>query len=590
MRISMIATTDIGGAGRAAVRLLDGLNSFSDIDVSMIVKDKRTTNPKIKSICTHNPFFDYISHQFFFSNVPENHALTSIMYSGTENQYLAMLKMNEIVHLHWVSNFVSAESLRYLEENGQGLVWTFHDRNPMTGGCHCTYDCNKYETDCNECPEMVNNPFNISKNLFAIKKEFIPKSLVVVAPSQWMADCARKSAIFHNHRIEVIPNSVDLNLFHRVDKNEAKKSFNIDPKNKVILYCAEMPQQIHKGFKYFLEAIKHLKENTCLRNWFLANDVMIIVVGSISANISHDIQSLNVPFKMFGRINDDSLLAKIYASADLTVFPSLEESFGNVIIESLSCGTPVVGFNVGGMPDIIINGMTGFSVERRDAKALGDRMADVLSNNKDWSKTCREYAELHFSQSLQVRKYRELYDDIMETSSIQHYNTKAFALPYETHALLAPYYFKAMEYAIGLGERALVDFMRGSPLEESVIDYAITLLQVYINYPNKSIAIWGKGAFAKKFLAKVLNAIPEFRDKLAGFFDNDSDGNGYLDFPLLDKERINDYALQMILICSVKFEDEIFHQIKSFQNQGILIVRPCYQYQKAQFDDIKFMR
>lgn len=577
MKVSMIATTDGGGAGRAAVRLMDGLNQIPAVDVDMIVKDKRTANENVYPIGRKNPFFEYIAREFFIKNIKQDHVLTSLMYSDTEKQYLEMTQNADIVHLHWVSNFVSAESLHYWNEMGKKLVWTFHDRNPMTGGCHCTYGCTGYERDCDQCPEMVDNPYNISKGLLAIKKRYIPNSVAVVTPSQWMADCARKSAIFRNHRIEVIPNSVDTKLFRPLDKKRCRERLGIGNETKVILYCAENPEQIHKGYRYFLEAMQWSRKALSQKCW---DNIVILLIGQGDA-VLHDTEKLGVKVVSLGYIKDDTLLVSSYAAADVTVFPSTEESFGNVVIESLSCGTPVVGFCVGGVPDIVQNGLTGFAVDCEDSIALSNAVIKILDAG-DMRGACRKFVEEKLTLELQAKRYKALYEDMLSSvERIRTIPTKSFAMSLDAHKVLAPYYFGALQYFLALDDMAARRFLKDVTLEEDVLAYTVRHSKWLNGCAEGTVAIWGAGSFAKRLFQSLSAMDLSFDKKLRGFFDTNPKGNSFLGYPYLSLEDISKGKIHAIVIGSPKFEDEIYSQLWQYEDMGVKIFRLRWNYENG---------
>ena len=570
MNIAMMAYTESGGAGRASVRLMDGLNRLSDVSCDMIVQERNSNHPRVMSAERKNPFFQHIQEKWFSSNVPNGHVLMSLMYSGKEKEYLGMLEAYEIIHFHWISNFVSVESMDYMQKQGKYLVWTLHDRNPMTGGCHCTYGCNGYIDDCNNCPEMRINPYNITKHILRQKKQYIPKNLVVVAPSQWMAECARKSAVFHENRIEVIPNSIDTSLFYNHDRNVAKESLGISATSKAILYCAESPEQVHKGYNYFFTAMQWLQKKVRENNSYV--EVVLILVGS-SEKIIEDTKKLDMRVLPLGYVKDDVVLSKVYSAADVTVIPSMEDNFPNVMLESLACGTPVVGFRTGGIPDVIRDGYNGYVVPQGDSVALGIGILKVLDGNEtEMSIKCRNYAEKNLSIETQAIRYKNLYEDIM-LDARELKGKDIFIMPIESHRLLAPYYAESMNYLIGLNDRVAHAFLHNKSMEDLAIDYMISHLEKFDSYPDKSIAVWGIGVFCKKLMEEMFQKNSAIKRKIYGFFDSSVQCDSFMGFPCLQTEKIQEYGLSAIIIGSIQYEDEIYHQLYKCEELGIERIR-----------------
>ena len=574
MKVAMMAYTESGGAGRAALRLMDGLNQIQDVDCKMIVQFKNTRHENVISIKKTNPFFRYIQSSKFAQNVATGHTMMSMMYSGTEKEYLELVDSYDIVHFHWISNFVSVESMKYLSESGKSLVWTFHDRNPMTGGCHCTYGCEEYISNCTSCPEMQDNPYYITEKVLYKKLKYIPKNLVVVTPSRWMADCAKKSRIFKNHRIEIIPNSIDLHIFNSLQRNDRTK-LGIANDAKVILYCAEAHEQIHKGYRYFIEALQWIRNVLIPYRW---EKIVLLLIGRTD-DILQDTEELGVTVVSLGYVKDDNLLATAYTLADVTVLPSLEDNFPNVMLESISCGTPVAAFRTGGIPDVIQDGINGYVVPQKDSQALGNAIVKILEG-KSMKQQCYSFAEKELSQELQAKRYRDLYDDILSRPSSRASDSH-FALPLDTHQLLAPYYFEAMQHLLSLDEASKRRFLKGISLEDDILAYVMQHTDWIKDCPNDSIAIWGTGRFSKRLVQSLMKLDISFDKKLGGFFDANPQGSFFSGYPYLSHENILSGQIKTIVIGSVKFENEIYQEIRKYEMAGTRILRLRCGYENS---------
>ena len=575
MKVTMVSSSDIGGAGYAAVSLLDALNKNENISCDMLVRNKHTNHLKIYPVKGRPLFLDYVQQAYFQQNIKPGHTLLSLMYSDMEEEYLKICLNYDIIHFHWIANFVSVESISYLARQGKKLIWTFHDLNPMTGGCHYSYGCEKYMEFCSNCSEMVDNKYNITKGMVLQKKRYLPKNLVVVTPSQWLANCARKSAVFKKHRVEVIPNSVALDIFSSHDRLYAREYWHIPHNAKVILYCAEYLLQVHKGYKYFIETLRCVRSNPVWKQWVQQGVIQLLIVGH-SETIKNDIQALSVPCIFTDYLQNKEILAKAYSAADVTILPSIEDNFPNVMLESLSCGTPVVGFATGGIPEAIINGQTGFVVPQKNCKALGDAILHILQKD-NMREACRKFAEKFFNDKVQTRKYKILYDDILSSrSSSTNFYYNKFQMPTDAKKLLAPYLFDTIKYYSRLSVKQQLLFMNNiKELEDKVLNYMENNWQFMEKLPDESIAIWGVGNFAQKLMSFFSKMRTDLKNKIRGFFDNRNyrKVDFFYELPILDTDLIATYNLKMIIIASLKYEDDIFDQIKKLSLSDTEIIR-----------------
>ncbi|HEY3389170.1 MAG TPA: hypothetical protein VGK38_06325, partial [Prolixibacteraceae bacterium] len=160
LKISLFCTQDNGGAGKAALRLNKGLNQIGE-DSTLFVKWKASGNDKVIQLNSpeiNNRVFERVIRKNFFTNILLGNTIASAMYPSIGSNVLEQLREFDVVNLHWIPTLISLETIAKIHQMRKPIVWTLHDQNPMTGACHYAHGCEKYKSDCSECPQLKNNP------------------------------------------------------------------------------------------------------------------------------------------------------------------------------------------------------------------------------------------------------------------------------------------------------------------------------------------------------------------------------------------------------------------------------------------------
>jgi glycosyltransferase involved in cell wall biosynthesis len=407
-----------GGAANAAYRLHQGFDTIG-IDSFMLVKDKKTQNNRVlqikplenKSSSRDLDNINAFQHQYINQNrTPLTNTKFTFSYPGYDLSGLEIIKQADIINLHFITSFLSIETVRELLHLGKPVVWTLHDQWAFTGGCHYSAGCEKYKTDCIKCPQLMNDPHNLPNKVLTSKLSLIDKSkLFIITPSKWLSRVARESFLFKGLTIETISNSIETDIFCPVgDKGESKKKYNIPNDVINILFGAPSGNIKRKGFDKLLEALETCCKNRKFRKLVKRKKINLLCFGTPSA----DIEKLNIPYISFGKITDDYELRDIYNASDFFVLPSLEDNLPNTMLESMSCGTPLVAFNIGGMPDVITDNETGRLVPPFDTGKFAESIVDLILNEKKRKKlglNSRKLIENNYKLKDQAQKYDELF-------------------------------------------------------------------------------------------------------------------------------------------------------------------------------------
>lgn len=331
---------------------------------------------------------------------------------GKDISGLKLLRSADIIHLHWINHaFLRPKDLAKLSELKKPIVWTFHDSNAFTGGCHVRYDCDHFLRECGNCPVLKNSGPDDRSHWIWKKKEKAYKDLnfTVIAPGRWMANSVRMSKLLNSAEIVNIPNTLDTKLFRPVNKAEARKELGLS-NDKFILMSGFMPSRkdMHKGTPYLIEAIEIL-----IRDHQISPDaVELIVFGNRDEK---NVPDFPIRTTFLGTISDDEKLVLCYSAADLFLAPSLEDNLPYTVMESLACGTPVAAFTTGGIPDMVKHKFNGYLAEYRSSADLAEGIAWVLNNPEraELNANARKTIEDHFSEGLIARQHIELYESLL---------------------------------------------------------------------------------------------------------------------------------------------------------------------------------
>ena len=408
MKILHVNINDIkGGASRAAYSLHAGMRE-AGIDSNMLVQNKASDDNNVqrprsniaKAVLMISKYLDSLPLRFYAGRNTETWSTQWL-----PNNMAGEIKRfrPDIVHLHWIGGgFIPVAALAKLQ---CPVIWTLHDMWAFTGGCHYDRDCGRYSLACGRCPQLNSKSENdLSRFIWKTKKDSWKNTRInLVAPSNWLAKCAKTSSLFKDHQVKVIPYGLNLKRFRPIAKESARNSFGVSMGKKFILFGADYINDPRKGFEHLKRGLISLVKD----GWKDRAEVGIF--GRLSAGALPD---LGLRMNYFGELKDDAMLASLYSAADIFACPSLQDNFPNTIMEALACATPCVAFNIGGMPDLIEHKINGYLARPFEADDLAQGIRWILDDSRGHDKLtfeARRKAEQKFSLESQIQSYMELY-------------------------------------------------------------------------------------------------------------------------------------------------------------------------------------
>jgi glycosyltransferase involved in cell wall biosynthesis len=423
LKILHVSTEDIaGGAGRATYRLHTGLRRLG-YESSMYVIH-RGSKSKDSMVTAFNASMDWtsrirrrirrrrIARDFarYGTSRPAGFEIFSDDRSEFGDDVAKHFPPCDVVNLHWIARFVDYEAFFSAVPKRTPVVWRIADMNPITGGCHYDEGCGKYLVGCGACPQLgSNDPDDLSRQVWKRKQEIFggvePHRLHFVALNRWMASNLAHHPFLNKFPVTIIPNGLDTDVFAPRDRKIAREILGLPQEATIILFVASNVQIRYKGFLQLTEALSGLKGQ---------NNLLLMSVGTKL------VSDLGNHHTNLGHINDDRLLALTYNAADVFVVPSLQDNSPNTVLEAMACGIPVVGFETGGIPDMVRDGVTGLLAPCHDVAVLRAAIEDLIrkpSKREEMGVNSRRVALHEYSLVVQARRYAELYQSLLRSNS-----------------------------------------------------------------------------------------------------------------------------------------------------------------------------
>ncbi|MBO9614043.1 MAG: glycosyltransferase family 4 protein [Dyadobacter sp.] len=401
-----------GGAGVAAARLHQALLN-AGVDSHLMVSEISRPGPQTAAWAdsawkSRKARVNFVMERLSFLPYEKDKSVRfafSPAAIGADITDHPLVKQARIIHLHWINfGFLSLKSLEKLFALGKPIVWTLHDMWAFTGGCHYNRGCERYLSHCCYCPYLKKpGEYDIAFAQFE-KKQGLYKSAPVtfVSPSRWLDALVQKAGLTNGKPSLTIPNCIDTDFFKPGNRNEARRTFGLPADKKLLLFAGANTQDPRKGYTYFQKAMQDPN---------LA-DTEVVILGK---GKEEDFRNMPVKTHFLGKISDAYQMVQAYNAADMLIVPSLEDNLPNTVMEAMSCGTPAVGFDTGGIPEMIGHLESGFITAPKSASALSEGIQWLLKNNVDGSvsENARKKVLQDYSEAVVAAQYAQLYDSLL---------------------------------------------------------------------------------------------------------------------------------------------------------------------------------
>lgn len=419
LRVGVFNAWDKGGAAKGSIRRITALResgvdatlhplvSTSSLDfVKPLISTKQEQESAWKKV-HQNSILPAKNEPGYCST-----EMFSLPYSIVDyTKYPKLFSTFDILHLHWVVGILDYKNAGKVLGD-KPIVWTLADMNAFTGGCHYSEGCEGYQRECEQCP-LLGGSSKLAHEGWKIKQKAYAKikNLEIICPSAWLAEKVKKSTLLGTRKVHVIPNAYPTKDFTPVNKVAARLKLNLPLNKKLILFGADNLSNMRKGGDLLAEALKVLKQTSPV-----AENIEVVAYGNHSIDLPLFTHSLG-----FLKTSEELKLA--YSACDVYAFPSREDNAPLTVGESLLCGTPVVAFPVGNVPELISHKRNGYIASYGNTRDLaqGIRWITEAIKYQDFLKmsiNCRLVAANFHNPTTAAQRHIAVYEKMLYSATM----------------------------------------------------------------------------------------------------------------------------------------------------------------------------
>lgn len=386
---------DAGGAAIAAQRLCQALNR-NGVSATVMVAGGGWIKGRSRHFILERLrvlFANRLSRQNLFA--------VDLFSDGEDITGRAAFAEADVIHLHWVNQgFVSFSTMQKILQSGKRIVWTMHDAWCSTGICHLTMGCKGFENQCGDCRYLAHpSSRDLSHRVWEKKKQlYSGHDITFVTCSRWLMGEAKRSSLLADQDVRSVPNPLDTSLYRPLDKADCRRQLGLPENKRLLLFVAQSVTNPYKGMDYLIEALQKLADA----------DTALVMLGGGDTAFADRLPGIDI--HALGYVRDAETMCRAYNAADAFVLPSLSENLPNTIMESMACGTPCVGFDVGGIPEMIDHRQNGYVAAYRDSADLAAGLRDVLEHADRYAAVCLEKVMRCYSEKAVAELYLNIYN------------------------------------------------------------------------------------------------------------------------------------------------------------------------------------
>lgn len=405
MKILHVSYSDSDGAGRAAGRLHAALRAAA-VESNMLVMRHRTGAANIKGPGATGRFLAKVrsglGQKALKLQSPVDTGFRSPAFLPSRLPERLAREAPDVTHLHWVNaQMMTPADIARLRGP---VVWTLHDMWAFSGTEHYP-GTDRWQHGYSRANRPAGHRgLDLDRWTWRQKQRAWTRPIQLVCPSTWLADCVRRSHLMADWPVAVIPNAIDARIWHPMDKAAARAQLDLPENARVVLFGATGGvDDPRKGGDLMGQVLGHLTR--------LRSNIHFAVFGQSEG------PDLGAPTHYLGRLETDAALRAAYAAADVFALPSRRDNLPNTGVEAQSCGTPVVAFGIGGVPDIVSHRETGYLAAPYSTEDFARGIAWVLESDARHSALSRQafrHARQKFDGPVVAAQHLDLYRSHLE--------------------------------------------------------------------------------------------------------------------------------------------------------------------------------